>query len=161
MDQFFKRNTPIWRFFENCVLKLSLLGLIEKRFTDKNSAVILKDKFETVEITEDSSILKLVFLADFSLDFSKCPVTVGLFVGSLEELSVVLNAVRDEHMKFSKELTLKNSFKKALLIDLSSLAMHKECLENWQQLWSIKTLLEPTSYSHDLVNLFLRNNILV
>ena len=126
---------------------------IEKcqKSSDTNDCLILKDNFENVTISkqllEDSrQFITPAFLTDFSLDFTKCPVTVCLLIAPFE------NKVESvTYEKFSKTFLTKNE-NSWLLIDISKVALEEEGLENWQHLWSLKKCLEPQFYSHDLVN---------
>jgi hypothetical protein len=44
----------------------------------------------------------------------------------------------------------------AMLIDVSTFLTVTENLPSWQQMWSMKTSLDPTVFSHDLVRLLLK-----
>jgi hypothetical protein len=47
-----------------------------------------------------------------------------------------------------------------MLIDVSTFLTVTENLPSWQQMWSMKTSLDPTVFSHDLVRLLSSSKII-
>ena len=167
IDQFLSKKNLIWRTFLKVVDQFSsTLNQIDevkcKTFdfekVSKKDVLIFRNSFESVDISPDDvstddSIFRPLFLVDFSLDFSKCPVTVCLIVGPLDQsqkCDVITKTLEGNLKKSLKEISLKNE-KFLILIDVTSIAMQDECLDNWQHLWADKKCLDPPFYSHDLV----------
>jgi hypothetical protein len=169
--QFFCRNTLIWTAFRK-VAKIYLNGLSvestivkDEKFIENMCAdhsLILNDSFKNVEVSKESILedstqtIKPVFLVDFTLDFTKCPVTVCLLAGPFHEKIESSTCEKISKTFVTKDEKISRSFFNKsgnfwVLVNISELALKEECLENWQLLWSLKKCLEPQFYSHDLV----------
>ncbi len=126
----------------------------------KKNVLIFRNSFESADISTDDvtsydSIVRPLFLVDFSLDFSKCPITVCLLIGPLDEgkkCDIITKTLEGNLKNCWREISLRNE-KSLILINLTRMATQEECLDNWQHLWAEKKCLDSPFYSHDLVTI--------
>ena len=106
--------------------------------------------FHQTTFRRTTRFFDLFFLSTFHLTFRNVR---SPFVSSSDRsirCDVITKTLEGNLKKSLKEISLKNE-KFLILIDLTSIAMQDECLDNWQHLWADKKCLDPPFYSHDLV----------
>ena len=153
IELFFGAKTLIRRAFDKLVEQFDFA---DHRFVDRSSSIILNESFDKVDRFDfpvgSEKLFKPVFLVDFSMDLTKCPVTVCLLVVSPQNAESPIETFRQtDASTFAKNVSNVGR-QKSLLINVSNFLMTTENLDNWQLMWSTKTCLDPTVYSNDLVS---------
>ena len=110
IELFYDEKTLVRKTFDNLVRRVDF---IEKDFADKSSWLVSNKSFDVVDQFEFSSnsetFLKPVFLADFSMNFTKCPVTVCLLIGPInkddEKYQKIATFRQSDISEFTKEVS--------------------------------------------------------
>lgn len=160
--QFNCKNLPIWEEYRDLVKiilnKLCFQDLDSCTF-EKEDILTLTGSFESVSISESNLatknkiVIPLFLLSNFSLDFSKCPITVCLLVGPLKFQDRLLNQ-RETFDQTIWRYLYENQVGEYFLVDVTKWAEDRRSISCWQDLWCSKPSLYPPEYSHDLAYTF-------
>jgi len=123
----------------------------EKNFSIEK-LLVENDITNSLKNSNSKTYLKVIFTANFKLDFSKCPLQIHLLLGpvpvdhSLKLLQFIGQDV--------SEIIHLDSCSVGILCDVQAWTMRSGHLESWQELWAEKKLLYPSTFTHDLAFTF-------